>query len=200
MLIAGNAPIRDRYKGRYIRPADVPISVTLDIIQSFYEQRGMWSQVEEEAKLFIGSIHAVALTMPDQKPAILVQRGPVMFDRASGINQRRDRDMKVGSTTYTDTIRTSVAINCMDGQPWVCDDIGSDMFELFGMLRHEHKHYGFFKMDSPVLSELRKQKDSTRPQHWLTVLSFAVSMQLTWKVEQEASEFKSLVINLEDIN
>lgn len=197
MLIGGDSPIRDRYTGRYIRPADVPGTVALDMIQNFYEQRGLWSTVEEEAQIFIGSQHALALTMPDQKPAILVQRGPVSCMRASGINQMRNRDMIVGSTTYTDQIQTSLAINCMDGQPIVCDNIGSDMWELFTMLRHEHKRYGFFKIDNIVLSELRKLKDSTRPQHWLTVVTFAVSMQITWKVEQEASSFKSLVIQLE---
>jgi len=199
MLIAGDAPIRDRYKGQYIRPANVPGHVTLDMIQSYYEQRGKWSKQEEESQLFIGSQHALALTMPDQKPAILVQRGPVAFARSSGINQRRDHDFKTGSNVYTDLIQTSIAINCMDGQPWTCDDIGSDMFELFSMLRHEHKTYGFFKMENIVFSELRKLKDSARPQNWLSVVTFSVMMQLTWKVEQEASTLKSLVINLEDV-
>jgi hypothetical protein len=199
MLIAGDAPIRDRYKGMYIRPADVPGTVSLDMIQGFYEQRGMWSTAEEESKLFIGSQHALALTMPDQKPAILVQRGPVSFARSSGINQRRDHDMKTGSSVYTDLIQTSLAVNCMDVQPWVCDDVGSDMFELFGMLRHEHKRYGFFRMDGVTLSELRKMKDSVRPGNWLTVVTFSIMMQITWKVEQEASTLKTLVINLEDM-
>jgi len=199
MLIAGDAPIRDRYKGQYIRPSNVPGNVTLDMIQGLYEQRNMWSTSEEDAKIFIGSQHALALTMPDQKPAILVQRGPVSFARLSGMNQRVSRDMKTGASVYTDLLQTSIAINCMDVQPWVCDDIGSDMFELFGMLRHEHKHYGFFKLDEVVFSELRKLKDSVRPQNWLTVVTFSVKMQITWKVEQEASTLKSVVINLDDI-
>lgn len=199
MLIAGAIPIRDRYRGKFIRIADVPGTVTLDMIQNFYEQRSKWSTAEEESQIFVGSQHAIALTMTGQKPAILVQRGPVSFARSSGMNQMRDRNMKDGSQIYTDLVQTSISVNCMDVQPTICEDLGSDMFEFFGMLRHEHKRNGFFKMGEVSLSELRKLKDSTRPDTWLTVATFGVLMQVTWKVEQEASSLKSLVINLEDI-
>lgn len=199
MLIAGLIPIRERYRNTYIRPSEVPGSVVLDIIQLFYKQKGLWDENEQVAKYFIGSQNAVALSIPSQKPAILVQRGVCTFSNLGGINQRLYRDMKTGAESYTDLLRTSVMVHCLDINPGMCESLGADMFELFGMLRHEHKNFGLFKIENIQLSELRKLKESVRPDNWVMFLSFETSMQITWRVEQVASTLKSLVVDVVDV-
>lgn len=197
MLKGGVDEIRDRFNGRFLRPAEAVPALVLEIIQTFYEERGRWSRIEEEAGIFVATEHAFALSKVGSKPAIMVQRGPVKFDNVAGMNSMQKHSFKDGSEIYMDTVSTSISINCMDAHPKVADDLGLDMFELFGYLRHQHSKRGFFRSGPVSISELRKLKENAvRPQDWITMVQFAVSMQLSWKVEKEASVLKSIVMDI----
>lgn len=200
MLISGIIPLRDRFTGRVLMPGNVLHTIALELMQMYYEERGLWSPDEEAQSIWIGYLNGSALLNPSPKPAIVAQRGAVKFGAKSGIGARAGRNLRNASQTYMDLIEGSVLIRCIEKNCAVADDYAQEVFQLFGMLRNLTKDLGYFSIDYNTLTigEPVMLSGSVRPGEFAVPVSFACAAQISWQVTPEGRLLEGVKIGVND--
>lgn len=199
MRIADQIQLRDSWTNRQLRAGEAFMIKILNIIQKFYNEDGhrfKWLQ-DDKTQIWIGTMDAFGEVDPGGKPAIVGKRGQVGFTNVGGVDKMRAQNRKIGSKTYMDQISSIVTLNCIDTNMTTSEDIGLELFELFGYIRPMLHEEGFQNFKGPTLMETSKLSGSVRPGSWTTPLQISGNMQITWEVTPDAPELKA--INVKEI-
>ncbi len=200
MLISGITPLRDRFTGRVLMPGNVLHTIALEIVQMYYQEKGLWGPSEDEQKIWIGYLHGNALQDCSPKPAIVAQRGSIRFGSKGGIGARAERNLRNGAQTYMDLVVGSVLIRCVEKNSAVADDYAQEVFQLFGMLRQMTKDMGLFSLDydSLTIGDPVQLKGSIRPDEFSVPVSFNCAAQIRWQVTPEGRLLEGVKIGVND--
>lgn len=193
MRVSDQIQIKDAFSGRPLRAGEALLITLLNMVQKFYQEKGQWDLKEEESEFFIGSHQAFALLKPGDKPAIIAKRGTVQFKGSGGAGSLRMQKRKEGTKIYMDQVDSIVVFNCIDVDPLRSEDIGLELFDLFGYIKPMLRYAGIQNFTGPTLQDTKQLKGSVRPGHYTTPLVVSGIMQVTWSVTPEAPELKNII-------
>ena len=192
MRIANQIQVKDKWSGRPLRAGEAFAIRVMNIIQDFYKEKGIWSEDDSQSQIWIGQASAFAEYDPGQKPAIVLKRGQVSYENVSGKDKMLYQRRQTGSSTYTDQVSSIVTVNCIHTNMTQSEDIGLEIFELFGYIRPNLRYEGFQNFKGPTIMEVAQLQGSIRPGSWATSLQMSGSMQVTWEVTPDAAELKAI--------
>ena len=194
MKIANRVQVQDAWSERPLRAGEAFLVRILNIIQKYYAESNdafKWT-TDDSTGIWIGEFDAFAELDPGLKPAIVGKRGQVGYANVGGVGKRLAQNRKTGGTTYSDQVTSIITLNCIHSNRAVAENIGLDVFELFGYIRPELRYNGFQNFKGPTLMEVAKLSGSVRPGSWTAPIQMSGSMQITWEVTPDSPELKDL--------
>lgn len=136
----------------------------------------LWSRDEEVSKILIADNYTENMAKSDQRPAIILGRGPIAWSNI-GLNQQKGQSFRAGTQTFQDKLRTSVVCNCFSRQGIQAETIASIVFSGIQFFADEIRKRGAFEINSVSIAQESIIEIDSR--HDLSVVPVEIDLHIT---------------------
>lgn len=183
---------------RYEAPHRVIKNMALETCQLLFSDPDnpfgyLWDRDESKTQIMVVDKHAFNLDQVGTKPAIVANRGPLLFLKTSGFQQLQSLDMRTDKRTYTDLVRGAVILSCFSRQGLEAEDLAGYIWASFQAFRHVLRkiasrgimvpnHLGFFKIEATNMGEEALVKSDSRTEISVVPVAVQAHVQRRWSV------------------
>lgn len=193
---------------RYVQPHEVIKGYALEVCQLLFSDGPfgkLWDPDQEKTQITIVDKYSFNLDQVGSKPAIVANRGPVQWQKASGLRQMQEQDMRTGKRTYIDLVRGSAVLSCFAKEGIDAERIAGHLFSAFQKLRDVLRkiarpgimvphHLGFFTIEATNMGEEALVKSDSRPEISVVPVAIMATVQQRWSVTpQDARKLQGVI-------
>jgi len=198
-----------RIPDRELRSGRILKIYALDCLQMMYSQpnaRKHWDADPEKTEILIVDKYTFNLTDVQVRPAIVANRGPARFMRASGLRKMKDQDLVTNRKTFGDLIEGTITLSCFSKEGEEAEDIALDVFEWFNdfsdalrlrsSFRDPRDRVGFFRVDSVSIGEEALVKTDSKPDLSVVPVQVRALVERHWMLVPVTGKLKNLRFTL----
>jgi len=181
-----------RYEGvEYAGPASFAKSIIIEFLKDVFEsfQPGDYKYDEDilTTEIVISDRNTFNLAAVDKRPALIVERGALMYTKTGGIDRVESRhdQFLTEKRIKTDVIQGSATVNCYGmGSTLQSEALADTVFQLFNVFDVALRHVGF---KSIFASTIGREIPIETNQSAITYICTPVEVQFTfvkrWSIE-----------------
>jgi hypothetical protein len=198
-----------RIPDRELRSGRILKIYALDFLQMMYSQpkaRKHWDADPERTEILIVDKYTFNLKAVQKRPAIVANRGPAHFLKASGLRKMKETDLVTNTRTFADLIEGTVTLSCFSKEGEEAEDIALDVFEWFNdfseairirqSFRNPLDRRGFFRVDSVSIGEEALVKTDSKPDLSVVPVQIRALVERHWMLSASTGKLKNIKFTL----